>query len=181
MSSNYFRIVVNRYVRYLFRLINKMNRAAVVRSLLRPSSSGAGLVSTIQKRGWAANRDGYRRPQGPQQFGQSAPYHFGYWHHGILRSILERSGWILFFFIPIEMAYLFYDFGFRRVDHEMGPYISDNGRYDGTEYDEVEKEVRQRWATDGTLAQYKSEHEELTSRYAVVVRSKYFLCYLLIY
>eukprot|EP01064_Diplonema_japonicum_P031256 TRINITY_DN552_c1_g1_i1.p1 TRINITY_DN552_c1_g1~~TRINITY_DN552_c1_g1_i1.p1 ORF type:complete len:159 (+),score=28.43 TRINITY_DN552_c1_g1_i1:46-522(+) len=125
-----------------------------------------------QKRTFTSNYDcSTRHGAGPKQFGAN-PYFLGYWHHGIMRSILERSGWIIFFFIPIEAAYVFYDFGYRRVDSEMGPWISDNSRYDGTEYDETESEVRFRWATDGTLCQYPTEHAERRARESIATVAK---------
>lgn len=124
----------------------------------------AGRSFARQSRNYTSNYDCQTRHNGPRQYGQGAPYFLGYWHAGAERSILERSGWALFFFIPVEAAYLFYDFGYRRVDAEMGPWISDNSRYDGTEYDETEKEVRYRWATDGTMCQYKQEHAEKAAR-----------------
>eukprot|EP00662_Eupelagonemidae_sp_cell21_P009782 gene9782-25958_t len=46
----------------------------------------------------------------------------------------------------------------------MGPWINDLGRYDGTDYDENERQVRFLWATDGTLCQYKNEHRERANR-----------------
>eukprot|EP01061_Rhynchopus_euleeides_P026257 TRINITY_DN42990_c0_g1_i1.p2 TRINITY_DN42990_c0_g1~~TRINITY_DN42990_c0_g1_i1.p2 ORF type:complete len:162 (+),score=45.97 TRINITY_DN42990_c0_g1_i1:42-527(+) len=128
------------------------------------SAAGARQLSR-QTRQWSANYDSYtRHGSGAKQYGQGAPFFRGYWATGIHRSILERSGWVLFFFIPVEGAWLFYDFGYRRVDTEMGPWISDNYRYDGTEYDDVEKEVRYRWATDGTLCQHIREHGEVKAK-----------------
>eukprot|EP01059_Diplonema_ambulator_P017946 TRINITY_DN3008_c0_g1_i1.p2 TRINITY_DN3008_c0_g1~~TRINITY_DN3008_c0_g1_i1.p2 ORF type:complete len:171 (+),score=56.99 TRINITY_DN3008_c0_g1_i1:44-514(+) len=139
----------------------------------RALTAAAGrFVKNTQKRSFGANYDNYgRHGAGPKQYG-NAPYFLGYWHHGVTRSILERSGWAIFFFIPIEAAWIFYDFGYRRVDTEMGPYISDNSRYDGTEYDEKEAEVRFRWATDGTLCQYPSEHAERQARENIATIAK---------
>eukprot|EP00659_Diplonema_papillatum_P014260 gene14260-21872_t len=129
---------------------------------VRNATKNATKDLSKQTRNYSWHYDKYRYSGGhaPKQWGQGAPYFLGYWHHGVCRSVLERSGWALFFFIPIEAAWLFYDFGFRRIDAEMGPFISDHHRYDGTPYDEVEKEVRYRWATDGTLCQYPQEHAE---------------------
>eukprot|EP00755_Sulcionema_specki_P025496 Sspe_Gene.83455::Locus_54734_Transcript_1_2_Confidence_0.857_Length_536::g.83455::m.83455 len=117
-------------------------------------------VLETQKRSYTRNFDNYRRLNGPGQGGQGAPFWLGAFHHGPLRSILERSGWMLFYFVPFEMAYLIYDFGFKRVDREMGPWVSDLPRYDGTEYDETERELRFQWATDGTLCQTPQELAE---------------------
>ena len=130
--------------------------------------SARQVTPAVQKqvREWNATYDSYTRTgPGPRQYGQGAPFFMGYWHHGVHRSVLERSGWFFFFLLPLITFGIFYDLGYRRVDTEMGPFISDVGRYDGTEYDETEKAVRYRWATDGTLAQYPFEHAERLARY----------------
>ena len=130
--------------------------------------SARATASRQQARQWSCNYDcPTSHGAGSKQFGQGAPFFRGYWNQGIHRSVLERSAWFLFFLVPVESAWLFYDFGYRRVDTEMGPWISDNYRYDGTEYDETEKEVRYRWATDGTLCQYPREHGEIKAKYVM--------------
>ncbi|KAJ9455692.1 hypothetical protein DIPPA_29247 [Diplonema papillatum] len=88
-----------------------------------PTSTTKNATKDLSKQtrncSWHYDKYRYSGGHAPKQWSQGAPYFLGYWYHGVCRSVLERSGWALFFFIPIEAAWLFYDFGFRRIKEDL--------------------------------------------------------------
>eukprot|EP00756_Hemistasia_phaeocysticola_P005959 Hpha_TRINITY_DN13596_c0_g1::TRINITY_DN13596_c0_g1_i1::g.111593::m.111593 len=136
--------------------------------MFRTAQNAARRVTTETQRRtytWIGNGGGaYRRLNGPAQSGQGAPYRHPGFSHGVWRSVLERSGWLVFFFLPLEAVFLGYEYFYSRVDTELGPWLTDLHRWDGTEYDEEERQRRFLWATDNTLSQYKNEAKERTQK-----------------